>query len=97
MAINLKNGVFWYRDEVTYLRFREIIDDPQQISMTYAEWVVLSDKVIQEQAKKAVFLIKIKADPDEFIEWCNINSRRPDSHARMAYAALQTKLTLGDG
>jgi hypothetical protein len=94
---SLKNGVFWYRDEATYLRFREIIEDKDRLASPYDAWVVKSQKFIDDKAKEGMFLIKIKADPDEFIAWCKINSRKPDGSARMDFAIMKTRGIVGSG
>ena len=93
----LKNGVFWYRDEAAYLRFREIIEDKYKLVSPYEDWVIKAQKVIDDAAKKGLFLIKIKADPDEFINWCKINSCKPDHKARIAFAAMKASEIIGSG
>jgi hypothetical protein len=93
----LKNGVFWYRDEATYLRFREIIEDKERLASPYDAWAIKAQKVINDKAKQGVFLIKIKADPDEFIAWCKINSRPLDSPARMEFAMMKACEIVGSG
>jgi len=93
----LKNGVFWYRDEPTYLRFRDIIEDNHQIAMPYQEWVIKSQQFIDDKAKQGVFIIKINAEPDEFVRWCEINCAKPDYRARMAFAMEKVNSIIGSG
>ncbi|HEY1662333.1 MAG TPA: hypothetical protein VGI03_07935 [Verrucomicrobiae bacterium] len=97
VSMNLKNGLFWYRDEATYLRFREIIDDKDQLVSPYSVWVAKAEKFIEEKAEQGTFLVKIKADPDEFVSWCNINSRKPDGRARMLFAIEKARHIGGNG
>jgi len=93
----LKNGLFWYRDEATYLRFREIIEDKDRLVSPYDAWVIKAQKVIDDAAKQGMFLIKIKADPDEFIAWYKINSRPLDGTARMEFAMMKACEIVGSG
>jgi hypothetical protein len=81
----------------TYLRFREIIEDKAQISIPYSTWVADSQKKIDALAKKGVFLIKINADPDEFVAWCKVNAYPPNQQARMRFAVIKYAANMGYG
>ncbi|HEY3762162.1 MAG TPA: hypothetical protein VGN23_10495 [Verrucomicrobiae bacterium] len=93
----LNNAVFWYKDEATYLRFREIIEDKAQISCPYAEWVALAQKQIDALAQKRIILVKVDADPDEFVQWCKVNSRPPNQAARQLFATIKLDGKFGRG
>jgi hypothetical protein len=93
----LNQAVFWYKDEATYLRFREIIEDKAQIACPYSAWVALAQKQIDTIAKQGVFLVKINADPDEFVQWCEINACPPNQRARQVFAAMKLGSVIGNG
>jgi hypothetical protein len=80
----------WYKDEVTYNRFREICDDKVQFAQPYADWVKHADDFIREvEARVGQKLVKVNAEPEEFLAWCRVNSKRPDSPSRSAFAAFK--------
>lgn len=93
----MKNGLFWYKDEAAYLRFREIVEDKAQLAAPYADWVIKAEELINEVATRGIILVKVKADPDEFIRWCNVNSCRPDSLARRNFAIAKVDAIIGNG
>lgn len=93
----LNQAVFWYKDEPTFLRFREIIEDKAQIACPYSTWVSLAQKKIDAAAKQGVVLIKIKADPDEFLQWCKVNSYAPNQRARQTFAVMKLGGVVGNG
>ena len=93
----LNQAVFWYKDETTYLRFREIIEDKAQISCPYPTWVALAQKQIDAIAKRGVILVKINADPDEFVQWCKVNTCSPNQRARQVFAAMKLGDVIGNG
>jgi hypothetical protein len=83
------SGHFWYRDEVTYQRFREIIEDKGQLASPYATWLANAEKFIKEGSRQGIITIKIVADPNAFVDWCRVNSKAPNSSARSEYAAQE--------
>jgi hypothetical protein len=97
MKHRIRNGLFWYKNEATYLRFREIISDPEQIASPYSKWVSDTEEKIEGFAKRGIHLVKIKADPDEFLAWCKINSRKPDGRARSIFAGIKFSSVIGNG
>lgn len=78
----------WYKDEATYLRFKEICEDKETFPDTYAEWVALAQKGIDEAKKHGIFIAKVHVDPERFLAWCKVNGRVPGRQARGEYLML---------
>jgi hypothetical protein len=97
MPASITNGIFWYRDEATYLRFREIIEDKEQLAMTYAEWLTKAEKFLEEKRSERVFMVKVQANPDEFLAFCKLYACAPNSRARIAFASIKAREILGLG
>ena len=93
----LNQALFWYKDEATYLRFREIFENDAQLSLPYSQWVAVVNKQIDEIAKRGIILVKIEADPNEFVAWCNINAYPPNQRARTVFAAVKLRDKFGHG
>ena len=96
-----KNGVFWCKDEADWKRFREIVADPETLNISYDEWLKLSQSRFDELVKAGIptgsLFIKVKADPDAFIKWCQINSHPLNQKSRMLYAVEKSHQIVGSG
>lgn len=97
MKIRINNFGFWCKDEADYLRFCKIVDDPEQFAPSYQAWLDRAEKVLDASAKQGIIIIKVNADPDEFVEWCNVNACRPNQSSRMKFAAIKGDSKRGYG
>ena len=87
-------GTLWYKDEATYSRFRELCDDKSHFAPPYIEWVRNTEQFIRNvEAQIGQPIKRIDADPEEFLGWCRVESKRPDTFARGAFAAFKANET----
>ena len=94
---SVKNGIFWYRNESEFNRLRELMDDKDNIARSYGEWLKAAEELLDSGPQRGILFTKIKADPDDFIRWCNVNSHRLDFKARRLYAAQKVCEIFGNG
>src|SRR5262245_42509853 len=91
------SGTIWYSNEAEYFAFRDACDDGDNFSATYGEWLAKAQAQIDYFAAGGMATIKIKADVGEFIRWCELHFRRPDSASRSLFAALKSGEKSGRG
>lgn len=91
------HACIWYKDADTYRRFREAITDPEQLDGPYGDWCKLAQNQIDRLATLGMFVVKVHADVDEFLEWCKINSCAPDALARQSFAVAKASRGVGQG
>jgi hypothetical protein len=84
----MANSCTWYKDEATYLRFKEICTDKESFYRTYSEWVQFAQKQIDEAEKCGIIIAKIHVDPEMFLAWCKVNGRVPGKQARGEYLMI---------
>ena len=83
----MKHALFWIRNESDFNRLLQIVIDPDNFGESYVAWVQSANQMLEVQRRQGLVLTKIYADPDEFAEWCRVNSRSPDRQSRILYAA----------
>lgn len=80
--------ITWYKDEPTWRRFKEICIDKEQFGDSYANWEETVQNKIDEAKALGINLIKFNSDAEEFLDWCNANTRIPDVKARCEFTVL---------
>lgn len=53
----------------------------------YEHWVKAVENGMQKVARPGVEILKIRAEPDEFLGWCRLKGLDVNSHARTEYAS----------
>lgn len=81
--------VVWYKDESSYLKFKEICVDKNYFNSTYQSWVIGTQKKIDEIEKQSpIRFIKVHIEPDAFLAWCKANSEIPNQSSRAKFAGV---------
>ncbi len=79
-------AVAWFTPE-TWPRLREISADPDDLPETYGEFLTLAEPRFARHVAAGAPLQRVLIDPDELLEWCEVNRRPVDGHARAGFAA----------
>jgi len=92
-----KNGLIWYQDDATRRRFGEICEDKENFVRPYSAWLADAEKLIETMAEKGMMVIKVKANPDDFLRWCQVNAHKPNQRARTLFAYVKATEIVGNG
>ncbi|MBL1264382.1 hypothetical protein [Candidatus Methylomicrobium oryzae] len=82
------NYVTWYKDEPTYLRFKEICEDKSHFGESYDSWVRIVQKKIDEAEALGQVLTKVAIDPEQFLNWCKINGKPLNGASRGLFCSV---------
>ena len=81
--------VVWYKDESSYLKFKEICVDKNYFSAPYHSWISGTQKKIDEiEQSSTIRFIKVHIEPDAFLAWCKANSEIPNQSSRAKFAGV---------
>ena len=78
-------ALFWFRDSADYERMRSLAEDGDTFFSSYSQWLQAAEKAFK-QMQKTGRVIKVEADIDDYISWCNHTGRSINSKSRVAYA-----------
>ena len=81
----MANQVTWYKDETTWLRFKELCEDKDHFGPSFNEWVTAVQKKIDELATQGVILVKVETDPEKYATWCKTNGHPLNGMSRGLY------------
>ena len=84
----MNNHVTWYKDELTYLRFKELCEDKAHFGNSYQEWVAGVQSKIDKLATQGIILTKVNINPEDFAEWCRINHHAMNATSRGLFGSL---------
>jgi hypothetical protein len=79
-------AVVWYRPE-QWQRVRDIAADSDDFEDSFAEWLQLAEKKVQQLRASGLRVEKVDLDSEKLIFWCNEHGLENNAQTRSRYAA----------
>jgi len=83
-------GIAWYRPEQWSL-LRALSSDPEVLEPTYAEWLAVVSKTVEDLQQRGISVKKIDVDVQELGAWCQSHNLVMDGAARATYVTEKMK------
>ena len=89
-------AVTWYTEE-TWAQVKATATDPECFEASFPKWEATASKARREFQRSGVRAIECQIVPEEFFEWCVLNSQNNNSTSRAEFVsaklteALETK------
>jgi len=82
-------GFFWYRNEAEFERLRAMSEDGAQLHETFAGFIESVEKRFEEfkRTSPGVDVVKVEADPEEYLAWCRAKGMKINSASRRGFAS----------
>jgi hypothetical protein len=82
-------GVPWFTAE-TWPRLLEVVNSTEadKLPDTYSEWIALAGPRFAQHIADGLPVERVLIDPDEWVDWCELNDLPVDGATRAAFAAF---------
>ncbi len=79
-------GVTWYNEE-TWAQVKATASDPECFEDSFEKWKAMAVAARREFQRSGVRAIECLIDPQEFFEWCALNSQENNATARAEFVS----------
>jgi len=83
-------GVGWYRENQWSLLL-EHSADRADLEATYAEWLGVACRSMENLSEAGIQFKKIPIDVEELVQWCQEKGYQVDGNSRSEFIALKTR------
>jgi hypothetical protein len=82
--------VGWYTEE-QWGTIKETAIDTDKFEATYAEWLRVAEKALQDLRTSGALVEKYYINADDFLAWCLVNNRKNEGAARAEFVTQQAQ------
>ena len=81
-------GVPWFTEETWPRLLKVCVTEADLMPDTYSEWIALAEPRFTQHVADGLPVERVLIDPDEWVDWCEVNGLPVDGRTRAAFAAF---------